>query len=249
MKTLFELLTKPIVYFLFLNLALSSCTFYDDDDNFNICLDGKGAVEKEHRSVRDFTGIELKIRGTVYVQQGNITKLEVESQENLLSHIKTRVSGNNLIIHNDRCFESGQDVKFYITVPDLKKVTVNGSGKVVNTGRLEADNLDLTVSGSGDIYLEVDASDIKSRVSGSGSILLKGQAENHEILISGSGKVDAFGLPAADTEASITGSGKASVLVEDELKVSISGSGQVRYKGNPSIEKHISGSGRVINAN
>ena len=246
MKTFFDLLTKPIVYFLFLNLALSSCTFYDDDD-IDFCLDGKGAVEKEHRSMRDFTGIELKIQGAVYVQQGNTTKLEVEARENLLSHIETRVSGNTLIIDNNRCFESGQDIKIYVTVPDLRKVMVSSSGKIKNMGTLKAEDLNLIVSGSGDLELNVDASDIQSKVSGSGSILLNGEAETHEIRIAGSGKVEAFGLLTAETEASITGSGKASVLVDDKLKVSISGSGQVRYKGNPQIQQQISGSGRVVN--
>lgn len=249
MKTLFELLTKPIVYFLLLNLTLSSCTFYDEGDDFDFCLDGRGAVETAHRSVRDFTGIELKIKGTVYVQQGNTTKVEIEARENLLSHIETRVSGNTLIIDNDRCFKSGQDINIYVTVPDLRKAIVSSSGKIINNGELEAGKLNLTVSGSGDIDLELDASEIKSNVLGSGSITLHGQSEKHQVNIAGSGNVAAFGLATVNTEASIAGSGKASVLVDEELEVNIIGSGELRYKGHPQVQKNITGSGRVVNAN
>ncbi|MEC7752653.1 MULTISPECIES: head GIN domain-containing protein [Roseivirga] len=209
--------------------------------------------QKETRNVGDFNGIAMNISGKVYVTQGNKNEVIVEADGETLEEVITEVRGNRLSIssRSRRSWFSWGDrgtgrVNVYITVRDLREVVVSGAGDVIGQRLIKTDDLRLSISGSGDIELEVDAKTIQSKISGSGNIDLKGSAQEASLGISGSGKYYAESLKADDYNITITGSGRASVAVFGELEVRISGSGSVYYSGQPTgVNTSVSGSGRV----
>jgi hypothetical protein len=61
----------------------------------------------------------------------------------------------------------------YITMPELKGLGVSGSGKAEVKDAIKTSDLDLSVSGSGKIYIsDITVSKLGCSISGSGDIIL-----------------------------------------------------------------------------
>ncbi len=211
------------------------------------------AQKKEIRKTGSFTGIELSIPADLYLSQGNLTEVQLEGPEDYLAKVETTVSHGKLIIRFYSKFawwkEPRGRISVYISTPDIHKLSVTGSGKILSKSKISADDLSLLVTGSGLIDLPtLSTREIKSDVTGSGTIRVAGNepVELQDILITGSGKVLNEGLPSQKTKVSVTGSGKARVFATERLKVSITGSGSVYYKGNGIVDANITGSGDVV---
>ena len=221
----------------------------DDDDGFFGCTDGEGPIISEELNLDPFTGIELSINASVFVTQGPIQSVFVEGQQNIIDEIDRSVRNGIWEIELDDCVRNMEPLKVTITIPNVTSLRISGSGELVSENVLVIDDIDLNISGSGDMDIAMEADDIESRISGSGTIIMEGVADDIDLEISGSGDYRAFNLEANRANVEIRGSGDAEVFVRDELDVKISGSGDVLYKGNPSIDVEITGSGEVIDAN
>lgn len=208
---------------------------------------------KETRDVGGFDFISMNISGKVYVTQGNKNEVIVEANDRDLDKIRTEVRGGRLSIStrdNGSWFRWGDGidgrVNVYITLKELRGVSVSGSGDVISQNTIKTDDFEASISGSGDIEIELDSRTVISKITGSGNIELKGSARRARLGISGSGKYFAEELKVDDYEVSISGSGRASINTNGELDVRISGSGSVYYSGNPTgVNTNVSGSGRV----
>ncbi|MBK8506305.1 MAG: DUF2807 domain-containing protein [Saprospiraceae bacterium] len=210
-------------------------------------LSGEGPIIKKEMSLDHFEGIRNGFSCDVYITQGNNQKVVVEGQQNILDNLRFEVSDKVLKIKYDKMVKRSEPVKIYITMNNLTEVSVSGSGSLVSTNRFSGlGDLDLRVSGSGNVKLEVEARDIEMGVSGSGDITLEGKANQMDISISGSGGVDSRNLDASTCKIQISGSGDATILVKDELDARISGSGNIRYRGDAAkVYSRVSGSGDI----
>lgn len=203
-------------------------------------------AQKETRDVSTFTKISFGISGNLYLKQGNTQSLVLEGDD--LDEVTTEVSsgklrikrkGNNWGWNNDK-------VDVYITVKNLEGINLSGSGRVIGESKFEAEDLDLSVSGSGNMDLDVFAANIESGISGSGSMDIAGVSDYHRVSISGSGKLDAQDMEVEKYKISISGSGSCRINVSKEIDANVSGSGNISYRGNPDkVYHHASGSGKI----
>lgn len=231
-------------------LFVPGCIFdLDDDDDIFGCVRGDGPVVSEEITLRNFDGIDLRISADVYVRQGAEQEVIIEGQRNVIDEIERDVDNGVWKIETDRCIRDHDDLRIYITVPDLTLLRISGSGDIITENTFVVGDIELSISGSGTIDAALDADDINAKISGSGDIILEGAGDALVLNISGSGDFRAFNLDLNSANVTISGSGDVAVRVANELDVRISGSGDVSYKGNPQIDANISGSGRVINAN
>jgi len=208
---------------------------------------------KETRDVNDFDEVIMRISGNVYIKQGNKNEVIVEADDRVLERIETEVRGGRLSIsmrNNSgwRTSSSGR-VNVYISIKELNGVSISGSGDIIGQSTFKSDNFNASISGSGDMELELDAKNISARISGSGNMELSGSAEYAKLGMSGSGKYLAEELKVDDYEISISGSGRSSVNAQENLDVRISGSGSVYYKGRPAVNSSVAGSGKVRKIN
>ncbi len=232
-------ITFPLLAFIMI-YVLSSCN----------CIVGEGNIELEEREVSGFNKISLGIHAKVILKQDSAYSMRVNAQANILELLKTEVQGNTLKIdYGFNCVRDAREVTIYLSMPELQGVDVSGSGKVICMQGFRTKNLDLDVSGSGEIMMEAAAAFIQSRISGSGKIDIAGKAKKHELDISGSGGIYAFNLRTTDTKVHINGSGDAKVYAIGSLYARISGSGSVYYKGEPELSSDMNGSGQVIKKN
>jgi hypothetical protein len=195
------------------------------------------AQNRETRNVGNFTKIAFRVPGKLYLKQGSPQKVEIEADKDILKEIETEIEGNKLVIEKEGKWmdwkSDDKDIKIYITVPTIEGVSVSGSGEVLGQTKITGTDLDLNVSGSGNLTLDIEASgNVEGNVSGSGDINLTGKCKSYESDVSGSGKVD------------------LDLAIQNKADFSVSGSGKIEAKGSAeNVEAAISGSGKVLAAN
>lgn len=228
---------------LFVMAGLSSCM----DELF---ISGNGDVQTQNRHVTGFTAVSSSGDYHVSVMPGTEYSVQVRAESNLLPYIETELHGTTLNIgtigiHSIRHHDP---IEVFITQPQITSLNLSGSG-FIRTGSFTCDNLQVGISGSGDIDAQVMAKTVKANISGSGNIILAGNADATDYRISGSGKIKTYDLIQNHCQAAISGSGDVYANVIESLHASISGSGCVYYIGYPSVQASISGSGKVTAKN
>lgn len=210
------------------------------------------AQSKETRDVSGFRQVSFGIAGNLYITIGSSFKVTLEGDKDYLSEIETVVKDGKLHIRQDNNWGvnwgSNKRADVYITMPLLSGVGVSGSGKAKIESSVEADAFNVSVSGSGKLYIADLTSDTFScSISGSGDVIIegKGSADNGKITISGSGNYSGADFEIDNLTVNISGSGKCDCKAGDSLKASISGSGDVYYSGQPKLDVRASGSGHV----
>jgi hypothetical protein len=211
---------------------------------------GKGPVVTEARQTASFEGLELKIPANVYFTQDPAFKVELQAQENVLDEIETTVINNNLQIRFRRPttrISSNDGITIYVSGPNVRSFTVDGSGYLEAPAPITLPNLGLQVNGSGNIRINNTTTTLlDAGIDGSGHITVSsGNANSANLRINGSGLLDVSGIMVKDADARISGSGNIIVFATQNLNATISGSGSIMYKGNPAVSKHITGSGTV----
>jgi len=207
---------------------------------------GEGPVVDRKLDLSTIKGITLPTSAKVYLTQGSEQEVRVTGQENILDLLNRDVESEIWRIDFKRPVWQTEPLKVYITLENLRSLKISGSGDVETVSRFtNQKDLEIRISGSGKVNLDMDARDIEANISGSGDLYLAGSANELDFGISGSGNINAFDLSARKANARISGSGGIELNAEDRLDAHISGSGSIFYKGDPKIDTSITGSGSV----
>ncbi len=235
------------ILFLILAVAFSAINRADAQNWWKSRIRGEGPKVTRDLDLPAFDAIRLSMSANVYISQGPAQSVRIEAQQNIIDNIIKEVEGSTWRIRPDRMVTRHEGVRIYITVPRLTEASVSGSGDITGeTAFSGVDRFYSGISGSGNVKLDLQAGEIDVKVSGSGNVSLEGSANSLLIKISGSGHVNADDLMAKTCNIQVSGSGRSSVNVSEELDVKISGSGDVAYKGRPRLRSNISGSGDLI---
>lgn len=201
----------------------------------------------ESRKVDLFSAIELRGAADVYITQGEVQSLVIESEAAILPSIITSVINNELLIDIDEHQHSSKAVTVKITVRELCLLELTGSGSITSLTSLNCDLLTMRLSGSGEINANVISKGLKANLAGSGKLDIRGAADESDIRITGSGNVNAQNLQSLKSAVSISGEGSCKLNTIDELIVNISGIGNVYYVNEPAfIRSRITGTGDVL---
>ena len=180
------------------------------------------SAEKETRNVSGFTEIGFGIAGNLYINIGPEFKVILEGEKKVLEDIITEVSGRRLLIKKENWrLNMNEKVNVYITMPEIKGLSVSGSGKAEIKDAVKTENLNLSVSGSGKLYTnDMMVSNLDCRISGSGGIILggTGNATKADISISGSGNFSGEPVKIGSAEIHISGSGNCDCNVTESTQ-------------------------------
>ena len=208
-----------------------------------------GQTVRETRDLPAFNAVALTMSANVFISQGNPQRVEVEAEKSNMEIIETELDGSTLKITTQKGhWRDLGKVNVYITVSDIRSLSVSGSGDITCQTAVKSGEIDIDVSGSGSISVPtLESSDIAVTITGSGNVKLAGTNAQAtlETLITGSGSFNGEELQVARGDINITGSGSARVNVLKELETNITGSGNVLYKGNPVINATATGSGKT----
>jgi hypothetical protein len=234
----------PITAFIIL---LTSC-----DPLFN-CLDGNGVLEVEDRFVTEFLGVVNQTSFNVEIVSDSVYSVRVTADANLLDEIKTSVRSGNLIVdtENDRCLSSDHKILVEVRMPFVDLVELSGSGNI-DAYDFTTSNLEVRNSGSGDIDLVdiVSTSEVDITLTGSGNINMYGKAVTGSFVLSGSGDIFAQDYKMDRCKAINSGSGDIYCYASEYLDANVSGSGDIIYSGNPAeVVQEDDGSGSIRSRN
>jgi putative autotransporter adhesin-like protein len=199
--------------FSFLMIALMAAAFGCSRINNATGVRGSGNLKTENRTLSGFT--KIKAAGAVQLDitpKGDFS-VSVETDDNLLEHLTTEVSGDTLVISTKGDVSSSTAVKIRISMPELKDVDLSGASTATIAG-IKTDKLDLTASGASKIKID-------------------GEVRSLEAEASGASGIDAENLRVENADADSSGASTITVNAANDAKLTASGASTVVYVGDP----------------
>ena len=239
---------KKLFYFILISVLTNACIIHVDDDDFDEnCIHGNGNFTQETFVLSNFEQVSLSLPANVFITQEDKSEVRIEAEENILPHITTSVRNKTLNISTNRCFRNVSEITIYISSPNFSIIKNSGAANITALTTITAPNLDLTLSGVGNINMDLDSESLLVRINGSGNVDLSGEASNQHVNINGTANYKSFDLISKDCTITLSGVGNAEVYASKSLDAKINGTGNIRYKGDPeSVISSISGTGNLI---
>jgi hypothetical protein len=258
----------PFIALLLLLISQVACTIAIPSGK----VQGSGEVIRESRPVEAFDQVNLEGFGEVDIRIGGTQSLVVETDDNLLEYIETRIENDVLIlgIKEDapRSLEPSDTIRFEVVTQNLEAVRLSGAGDIqvgdvqekdfevnvsgggnVSLSALDAERLDLLISGAGKINLSTATTQVTNiENSGAGSVNVGNlSGDLLAVLISGAGncQVDSGQVTRQKVEISGMGSFDAPDLKSNQADLQISGAGGATIWVVEMLDVAISGAGGV----
>lgn len=244
---------KKIAFLLFTAFALTSCINVQQNHSDQ-------PVIEEQRQVASFERITLMGSPTVYYTQADYTSARVEAPADILPYLETKVEDDCLTIRvkdelknsvmNFRILDA-DDVKVWVTSPDLLDVLLLGSGDFICRSHLDTDNLKLELKGSGDMeFTDIICDRMDITLVGSGDVevhhVVAQVSSSIEVVGSGDVKVGYDRTASSDLRLKGSGDIKASFVGGGNVVADLRGSGDITLKGViSSFQQTIVGSGDI----
>ncbi|MFC5948725.1 GIN domain-containing protein [Pseudonocardia lutea] len=188
---------------------------------------GSGTVRTENRPVPGFDAVEFASAGTLTIEQTGTNSLEIRADDGILPSLTSEVQGTTLKLGvREGTIPSNADISYRVTVGRLTGLTVSGAGavtvngvdgselavthggaaRVVMSGRVTRQTVDLTGVGQYDAAnLSSEEADVT--VGGAGSAVVD-VSRTLQARITGVGSIEYEGSPQVTQE--VTGMGRVS---------------------------------------
>ncbi|WP_347374151.1 head GIN domain-containing protein [Aequorivita sp. Q41] len=226
--------------FLAVMFLLVSC----NSENAWDCLQSAGnSVSKEYE-VLDFSKIRIENDITLYLKQGDIQEVVLETGENLLSDISVYVEDDTLVAKDQNDCNLVRDygiTKLYVTTPNITEIRNSAAYDVIGEGMLTFPKLRLisntstgpeTFRKSGDFYLSINCEEFVVQANGQSVFYI-------------SGKTEKANLNFADEMPRFEGKD----LMVEELTVSQRSANKMLVNPRQSIVGKITGTGDILSYN
>ena len=200
----------------------------------NVVYDANAEVRK----VAGFTGIDVSGSVLLYISQGSETGIAVSAdEEKYNSKIKTEVRNGILHVSVDGGMWNGfsltnKKLKAYDSVTQLQQLHVSGASNVIFTGKVQGDDLNITILGASEIKGALQLKNLVMNISGASVVRFTGSADNVNINASGAARINAFDLQVETGKFDISQASHITISVNKELNANASGGSTIQYSGD-----------------
>ncbi|MBC7523710.1 MAG: DUF2807 domain-containing protein [Flavobacterium sp.] len=233
--------TKAVIITL-ITILFSSC-----NSSLSQGLKGTGNVQTETRNIAEpFTKIEASRGLEVIVEQAPNVSVEVEADQNLLSHIITKVEKGTLIVSSDENIFSSKAEIVRVKMPQVEGISTSSGSSLSTKNSIKGTNLIVSsTSGSKiDATIEYDATTASS-TSGS-TISISGKTIKLSTNSTSGSSVKAGKLLANDVVATSSSGSSTTVKPLVSLKATASSGSSINYEGVPKSVNKDESSGASI---
>ncbi|MBV8252475.1 MAG: DUF2807 domain-containing protein [Chitinophaga sp.] len=208
---------------------------------------GSGNVKSEKRTAGKFNQISAGGVFKIELTQGATESIKLEAEDNILPLIETEVSSGGLEIRMKKGYSisPNKDIKVYVTLPELKRLSISGASKLNATNSFKGDRLNIDQSGASTITMDLAVSNLDLEISGAALLDLSGKTGGMNIGASGGARVHTADLRAETAKVGASGGADVIVNAAKSLSASLSGGARVKYKGTPEVQKSTSGGASV----
>jgi hypothetical protein len=234
---------KLLAIILFFPVLLAGCS--------SGCIEDSGIRIAKATVVKPFDKIAIEGAIKVILKQDSTYAIKIEADSSVMGEIKADVSGSELTLKLKEGSYCGSDsVVVYAGIGELKELSGSGAVNVRTQGVVNGKDLTMNFAGATDVSLDLSVANLTTSMDGVGKLNLSGQAGTHKLTTTGSSETTAYNFITGLYDIHITGSGKASINVLNELKVNTDGSSEVYYKGNPKkVDEKKSGAAKLEKVN
>lgn len=206
----------------------------------------------QSRSVGSFTSVLVGGSIKLYISNGNEDAVAVSAKDaGILADVVTEVKNGELHIgmRSGHRSHSSEEVKAYVSVKNLNKLTASGASDIIVNDILQAEDLSISISGASDFKGEVRSQNLRLNASGSSDYTIAGKTVNLKIDLSGASDVKGFELVADNCDIEGSGASDVRITVNKEIKANLSGACDVAYRGDAAVrDVRTSGSSSVKKA-
>lgn len=210
------------------------------------CIPGEGEIISQEVDIDLFNKIDAAANVDVQLRFGQHQKVVVTGHQNHIDLLDNSVK-RDLWTITFREHVCSDQMKIDITLPDLKAIHVSGTGDVRTMSPFHSPEMELSVSGTGDLEADINCEQAQASLSGTGSMILRGFTDDLEVENSGTGDLQASDLKAKDADVENSGTGQVHIRATGDVEIDASGTGDVLYYGNPDeVRSDNSGTGEII---
>lgn len=193
-----------------------------------------------------FSGIEAGSIFKIELTQGDIYSLEIETEEEHLDNIETRVRNGVLhLVFSGRARNPRATAR--ITTPEIKSIKLTGASSLKALSPIQASGMTLSLSGATSAELSLMADNLKSSISGASGLTISGMVNNHEATVSGASQLRASELETERTKVNTSGASQARVWAKESLEGNASGTSRIAFDHEPQSKRLTSSGMGVIN--
>lgn len=232
------------------NVAILIALFLCFTANSQSKIKGNGVMSTKTITVADYHKINVSGFYDVELFAGKPGVITISGESNLLDFVQVDVENSSLNISTKSGKKiaptSGKTITLKVPFENLSLINLTGSGDIKNKDLIKTTNLELKLTGSGDVKLNINTTAVNATLTGSGDVVLTGKSNDIICKVTGSGDIDASELECLNANATVSGSGDCKVFCTENLTARVSGSGDIDYKGNPKTkDTKSSGSGGI----
>jgi hypothetical protein len=198
-------------------------------------------------NVGNFDALTTKVTADVYFTQttDGSSSLRISGESKYVESTKVVVIEGVLTITSTaakKTKNNGTDkVRIDISAPTLKKIVSTGVGDVKVNGKFTVNDLTIISKGVGDVVMnDLNCKNLDVTLTGVGDVELVGKANTAEMSLSGVGDIEAYKLEVENLNVTSRGVGDLKCYATKSLNATSSGVGSIRYKGSPKTKQIVS---------
>ena len=235
---------KKIFGYLLLSLIVLGCDTEDAPD----CFKKAGAISSEVIEVAAFEEIIVYERVKLFIKQGPVQSVEIETGENLRKNVSVSVENNRLSIRDENSCNLVRDygiTKVRVTIPNLTWLQNSSGNAIESIGVLKLGELwlrsvnqerDLSIHTDGDFILELDVENLRITNDNISNYFLSGKVENfNAFFAAGDARLEAGNLIVQHYDIFHRGTNKMIINPQQSLQGEIRSTGDVISKNRPPI--------------
>ena len=209
-------------------------------------VNGNGKVVKETRQLSGFKAISVKTAIHLLVSQGSEEKVVVETDENILPYLVTKVTDGKLDIFVKGSINNSKEMKVYVTVKQLSELDASSAAKVKSEGKLEAEDLRISATSGSSVEIGVSCKILEIKSSSGSASVITGSASSLRAEGSSGAAIVTSDLKAEKGELDASSGAALVVQVTKEVRAHASSGGQISVSGNPASRDTDSSSGGSV---
>ncbi|MCF6132308.1 head GIN domain-containing protein [Flavobacterium wongokense] len=239
----FAVFCTKVVAASFAAVMFSSCHTSIDLGNG---IDGNGNVTRQTRNVSDFTKVDVNRGLNVTLEQSDSFFVEVEADDNLQSHISTKVENGTLVITTDENIDEATAKNIHVKAPSLTKIETSSGSSVTTKSVFRGTDMAVKSSSGSESSLDLEFDNISCESSSGSSITVRGKALKLTTDSSSGSEIEAKHLLVNDVVSESTSGSSTGVHPLVSLNGKASSGSSINYDGSPkTVTKEESSGGSV----
>jgi len=196
--------------------------------------------------LRDFESIELSGLFDVRIEKGDNYSVVIEGSDNQKEHYNLYTENKTLVIdydnNNDRFFWKNKlleddKITINITMPHLRDLDVKGAGKL-KFRNFEESDVEIKLSGAVVADGRLDANTLDIDITGASFLDLEGRGTFMEVKITGASGLRAYQYEVDRAIVEAKGASSAKVYVNESLEINQSFASNVSHRGDARVTKN-----------